>query len=144
MTTQFQNLLYYGVSSDEKPIECDNGCAFIETDTENIYIWRQEEMAWIQVCSSNSIISRAKDIPYKNDSLAITTMASALVKIASAYGISWEDTVIRRANKLIAEYSPQITCIACGAQLKSVTRGRRKFCAKCGVYLPRIIYDKSA
>lgn len=151
MKMQFNERLYYGLSSDEKPIGCDNGCAFIETDTGNIYIWRQEEMAWIQVCSSNSINSRAKDIPYKNDSLTITTTASALVKIASAYGISWEDygisweeTVIRRANKLIEEYSPQITCIACGTQLKSVIRGRRKYCAKCGVYLPKIIYDKSA
>lgn len=140
MMTKFPNFLYYGVSSDEKPIGCNNGCAFIEADTENVYIWRQEEMSWIQVRPSNSIISWA------NDSLTISTTVSASAKseIASAYELSWEDTVIRRANKLIAEYSSQITCIACGAQLKSVTRGRRKFCAKCGVYLPRIIYDKSA
>jgi len=146
MTTRFQNLLYYGFSSDEKPTGCDNGCAFFEMDTDNVYIWSEEEMAWIRVCTSNSIISRAKDITYQNDSLTISTTASALEdgEIASAYEISWEDTVVRRANKLIAEYSHQITCIACGAQLKSVTRGRRKFCAKCGVYLPRIIYDKSA
>lgn len=140
MTTKFPNFLYYGVSSDEKPIGCNNGCAFIEADTENVYIWRQEEMAWIQVRPSNSIISWA------NDSLTISTTVSALEsgEIASAYELSWENTVIRRANKLIAEYSSQITCIACGAQLKSVTRGRRKFCAKCGVYFPQIIYDKSA
>lgn len=144
MTTQFQNLLYYGVSSDEKPIGCDNGCAFIETDTFTVYIWRQEEMEWIRVGSSNSIISRAKDIPYKNDSLTISTTASAKSEIASAYELSWEETVIRRANRLIAEYPPQITCIACGTQLKSVIRGRRKYCSKCGVYLPKIIYDKSA
>ena len=140
MTTKFPNFLYYGVSSDEKPIGCNNGCAFIEADTENVYIWRQEEMAWIQVRPSNSIISWA------NDSLTISTTVSALEsgEIASAYELSWEDTVIRRANKLIAGYSPQITCIACGTQLKSVIRGRRKYCAKCGVYLPKIIYDKSA
>ena len=138
MTTKFPNFLYYGVSSDEKPIGCNNGCAFIEADTENVYIWRQEEMAWIQVRPSN--------ISWANDSLAISTTVSALEsgEIASAYELSWEDTVIRRANKLIAEYSSQITCISCGAQLKSFTRGRRKFCAKCGVYLPQIIYDKSA
>lgn len=97
-------------------------------------------MAWIQVRPSNSIISWA------NDSLTISTTVSALEsgEIASAYELSWEDTVIRRANKLIAEYSSQITCIACGTPLDAVTRGRHKFCAKCGVYLPRIIYDKSA
>lgn len=147
MKIQFNEQLYYGLSSDEKPIGCDKGCAFIETDTENVYIWRQEEMAWIRVGSSLfPINSREKEFPYKNDSLTISTTVSALEngEIDSAYEMAWEDTVVRRVNKLIAEYSPQITCIACGAQLKSVTRGRRKFCAKCGVYLPRIIYNKSA
>ena len=147
MTTKFPNFLYYGVSSDEKPIGCDNGCAFIETDTDNVYIWSKEEMAWIRVGSSLfPINTRENEFMGNNDSLTITTTLSALEngEIASSYESSWEETVIRRANKLIEEYSPQITCIACGTQLKSVIRGRRKYCAKCGVYLPKIIYDKSA
>lgn len=104
-------------------------------------------MVWIRVGSSLfPINTRENEFMGNNDSLTISTTLSALEngEIASAYEMSWEDTVIRRANKLIAEYSHQITCIACGAQLKSVIRGRRKYCAKCGVYLPKIIYDKSA
>ena len=35
-------------------------------------------------------------------------------------------------------------CISCGTPLKPILRGRRKLCANCGVYLPKIIYDISA
>ena len=82
-------------------------------------------MAWIQVGSSSSILLR-------------------------------ENEILNKASQLISEYSSRnnsmgvsfghsaSTCIACGAQLDAITRGRHKFCAKCGVYLPRIIYDKSA
>ena len=145
MKIQFNERLYYGLSSDDKPNGCGNGCTFIETDTFTIYVWSQEEMVWIRVGDSSfPIISREKEFLGKNESLTITTTASAKSEIAPAYESSWEETVIHRANKLIAEYSPQTTCIACGTQLKSVIRGRRKYCAKCGVYLPKIIYDKSA
>ena len=144
MKMQFNERLYYGLSSDDKPNGCVNGCTFIETDTFTVYVWSQEEMVWIRVGSSFPIISREKEYLGNNDSLTISTTASAKSEIASAYESSWEETVIRRANKLIEEYSPQITCIACGTQLKSVIRGRRKYCAKCGVYLPKIIYDISA
>ena len=143
MKMQFNERLYYGLSSDDKP----NGCTFIETDTFTIYVWSQEEMVWIRVGSSLfPINTRENEFMGNNDSLTISTTLSALEndEIASSYESSWEETVIRRANKLIEEYSPQITCIACGTQLKSVIRGRRKYCAKCGVYLPKIIYDKSA
>ena len=115
--------IYYGLSSDEKPTECNIGVAFIETDTYNVYIWRQE--GWCLVGSSSSIFLR-------------------------------ENEILNKASPLISEYSSRnnsmgvsfghstSTCIACGAQLDAITRGRHKFCAKCGVYLPRIIYDKSA
>jgi len=79
-----------------------------------------------------------------DDSLSISSTALAAGVICSSYELSYEETVIRRVNRLIEEYFPQITCIACGTQLDPITRGRRKYCAKCGVYLPRIIYDKSA
>lgn len=147
MKMQFNERLYYGLSSDDKPNGCGNGCTFIETDTFTIYVWSQEEMVWIRVGSSLfPINTRENEFMGNNDSLTISTTLSALEndEIASSYESSWEETVIRRANKLIEEYSPQITCIACGTQLKSVIRGRRKYCAKCGVYLPKIIYDKSA
>ena len=104
-------------------------------------------MVWIRVGSSLfPINTRENEFMGNNDSLTISTTLSALEngETASSYESSWEETVIHRANKLIAEYSPQTTCIACGTQLKSVIRGRRKYCAKCGVYLPKIIYDKSA
>jgi predicted RNA-binding Zn-ribbon protein involved in translation (DUF1610 family) len=78
-----------------------------------------------------------------DDSLSISSTELENGVIASAYGLSYEE-VIRGLNRLMEEYFQQITCIACGAPLDAVTRGRHKFCAKCGVYLPRIIYDKSA
>lgn len=33
------------------------------------------------------------------------------------------------------------TCLACGSALSIEARGRRKYCASCGCYLPEIIYD---
>lgn len=33
-------------------------------------------------------------------------------------------------------------CLSCGSLLEIQTRGRRKFCAHCGCYLPEIIYSK--
>lgn len=114
--------IYYGLSSDEKPTECNIWGAFIETDTDNVYIWSD---GWRLVGSSSSILLR-------------------------------ENEILNKASQLISEYSSRnnsmgvsfghsaSTCIACDAQLDAITRGRHKFCAKCGVYLPRIIYDKSA
>lgn len=32
-------------------------------------------------------------------------------------------------------------CFSCGVQLHIKSRGRRKYCASCGCYLPEIIYD---
>lgn len=125
MMMKFHDFLCYGVSSDEKPTWCDNGCVFIETDTDNVYIWSKVEMAWIRIESSRSIITRETEILEK------------ATQLVYEYSL--------RENSMIA--SPErssLTCIACGTPLDAVTRGRHKFCAKCGVYLPRIIYDKSA
>lgn len=86
-------------------------------------------------------------VPWRNDdSVTISTTASALAngEIISSYELSYETAVIRRVNKLMDEYFPKTACIACGTHLDAVTRGRKKFCANCGVYLPRIIYDNTA
>lgn len=40
-----------------------------------------------------------------------------------------------------ADTNTQI-CLSCGLPLSTETRGRRKYCAKCGCYLPEIIYDE--
>lgn len=81
-------------------------------------------------------------IPERKDSITISTSSWQNGEISS-YELSYETAVIRRVNKLMDECFPQVACIACGASLDAVARGRRKYCDKCGVYLPRIIYDKS-
>lgn len=123
MIERCHDCIYYGLSSDEKPTECNTWGAFIETDTDNVYIWGQE--GWCLVGSSSSILSREKELLDK---------ASQLISEYSSRNSSMRASLGHSAS----------TCIACGAQLNPITRGRHKFCAMCGVYLPKIIYDKSA
>jgi len=47
------------------------------------------------------------------------------------------DGVIESSNKT----AQNATCFVCGAPLKIEIRGRRKYCAHCGCYLPDILYD---
>ena len=51
-----------------------------------------------------------------------------------------DDTVSILVNETKRECTPEQKCFSCGASLKIEIRGRRKYCASCGCYLPVIIY----
>ena len=46
---------------------------------------------------------------------------------------------IREAERLLWE-TQSVTCFSCKRPLEIETRGKRKYCAACGCYLPEIIY----
>ena len=54
------------------------------------------------------------------------------------------DTIIRaeigEVERLLQE-KQSATCFSCGSALEITTHGRSKYCARCGCYLPSIIYD---
>lgn len=47
---------------------------------------------------------------------------------------------IDKAEMLLQE-KQSATCFSCGSPLETITRGRSRYCARCGCYLPSIIYD---
>ena len=47
---------------------------------------------------------------------------------------------ISEAERLLQERQ-SATCFSCGSALEMTTRGRSRYCARCGCYLPSIIYD---
>ena len=38
---------YYGLSTDEKPINVQNGCEFKEIDTGDVYMFDEEHVGWL-------------------------------------------------------------------------------------------------
>ena len=39
---------YYGLSTDEKPTDVQNGCEFKEIDTGDVYMFDEEHVDWLQ------------------------------------------------------------------------------------------------
>ena len=54
------------------------------------------------------------------------------------------DLIIKRqieeAEKMLQSIQTA-TCFSCGSPLAIKNRGRKKYCAHCGCYLPEILYD---
>lgn len=109
-------------SSDPMPFDgIADGATLLQTDT--CLMYKKQNREWVGISSRN-----VGETIYANST--VTEIESYI-----AYDLN--------GNKAfsITEKPSSPICFVCGAQLQIASRGRRKYCASCGCYLPEIIYD---
>jgi DNA-directed RNA polymerase subunit RPC12/RpoP len=72
----------------------------------------------------NNFIREPSDLLDRLEQIINGEYAASVSKIELLYGTSAKEI-----------------CISCGMPLEIDMRGRRKYCAHCGCYLPEILYD---